>query len=257
MSDDKSTQINKALGALGTLERATEFQTFLLLSSLAAALNISLTLTHQTNLVGFSWRYAKDNLPIGQGLVFLTGFTLYMSCVAHILRYIADQLAGPLVISVTMTLRSLDRSWSTHGRPTNMVRSNELLEAARDEEDGTYLAMHNEHSGKRVEADAAAWRTASLSFGLLVLLAVDATLPANASLSMGFIHFLNSAFANLGTFIGWLVALVLFASWLFRFIEDDYDRGWVTCPKLYAKLERERQKEEQERRSAVHRTTFD
>lgn len=143
------------------------------------------------------------------------------------------------------------------GQSTNMVRPNELLEAARDEDDGTYLVMHNEHLGKTLEADAAAWRTSSLSFNLLVLLAVDATLPANSSLSISFIHFLNSAFSNLGIFIGWLVVLVLFASWLFRFIEDDYDRGWVTCPKLYAKLERKRQKEEQERRSAVHRTTFD
>ncbi|NIF72050.1 hypothetical protein F3J16_17920 [Burkholderia sp. Ap-962] len=138
-----------------------------------------------------------------------------------------------------------------------MVRAHELLVAARDEEDGAYLALHNGHKDKRREDSAAAWRTASLSFGLLVLLAVDATLPADTSLSMSFIHFLNSAFTNLGTLIGWLVVLVLFASWLFRFIEDDYDHGWVTCPKLYAKLERERQKEEQERRSAVHRATFD
>ena len=257
MSDDKSTQIDKALGALGTLERATEFQTFLLLSSLAFALNITLTLTHQTNLVGFSWQYAKDNLPIGQGLVFLTGFTLYMSCIVNILRYVADQLVGPLVISLASSLGSTQRSWGIRGRPTNMVRANELLEAARDEEDGTYLALHNEHTDKKGEGDAAAWRTASLSFGLLVLLAIDATLPANASLSTVVIHFLNSTFTNLGIFIGGAVVLVLLASWLFRFIEDDFDRGWITCPKLYAKLERERQKKEQEQRSAAHRNAFD
>lgn len=55
-----------------------------------------------------------------------------------------------------------------------MGRAHELLEAARNEEDGAHSPC------TRREDNAAAWRTASLSFGLLVpFLAVDAALPAN------------------------------------------------------------------------------
>lgn len=255
MSDDKTTQIDKALGALGTLERATEFQTFLLLTSLAIALNATLTLTHQTNLVGFSWQYVRDHLSIGQGLVFLTGFTLYMSCIVGILRYFADQLISWPVISLASFFRSYDAEAISRRRhrPNNRVLSSELLKAARDEDDGAYLALYNDHMDKRGIEDAAAWRTASLSFGLLVLLAIEATLPTDGSLSADFVRFLNSACSGLGNFIGVVVILVLLASWLFRFIEDDSDRGWIVCPKLYAELERERQKEEQERQTAIHR----
>lgn len=255
MSDDKTTQINKALGALGTLERATEFQTFLLLASLAVALNTTLTLTHQTNLVGFSWQYVRDHLPIGQALVFLTGFTLFMSCIVGILRYLADQLISWPAISITSFFRSYDADAISRRRhrPNNRVRPSELLEAARDEDDGDYLAQYNDYMEKRGVEDAAAWRTASLSFGLLVLLAIEATLPANASLSADFVQFLNSACGGLGNFIGVVVILVLLASWLYRFIEDDSGRAWIVCPKLYAKLERERQQEEQERQTAIHR----
>jgi hypothetical protein len=257
MSDDKTTQIEKAIGALGTLERATEFQTFLLLASLAIALNITLTLTHQTNLTGFSWQFVRDHLPIGQALVFLTGFTLFMSCIVGILRYIADKFVYWPVSSLASFFRSYDAdAISRRGhRPNNRVRPSELLQAARDSDDGEYLAQHNDYMEKRGVEDAAAWRTASLSFGLLVLLAIEATLPADASLSADFVHFLNSACSGLGNVIGVVVILVLLASWLFRFIEDDSDRRWVVCPKLYAKLERERQKEEEERRTAIYRNT--
>ena len=254
MSDDKTTQIDKALGALGTLERATEFQTFLLLASLAVALNITLTLTHQTNLVGFSWQYVRNNLPIGQAMVFLTGFTLYMSCIVGILRYVADQLVSWPAISIASFFGKYDADAISRrrDRPNNAVLASELLEAARNEDDGAYLALYNEHRDKRSAADAAAWRTASLSFGLLVLLAIEATLPANASLSADFVHFLNSTFRGLGNCIGAVLVLVLLASWLFRFIEDDSDRGWIVCPRLYAQLERERQKEEHEQRTAMY-----
>ncbi|WP_321930703.1 hypothetical protein [Paraburkholderia guartelaensis] len=255
MNDDKTTQIDKALGALGTLERATEFRTFLLLANLAIALNTTLTLTHQTNLVGFSWQYVRDHLPIGQALVFLTGFTLYMSCVVGILQYFADQLVSWPVISLASFFRSYDAEANSHRRhrPNNRVLSSELLEAARDEDDREYLEQYNDHMDKRGVEDETARRTASLSFGLLVLLAIEAALPANASLSATFVRFLNSACSGLGNFIGVVVILVLLASWLFRFIEDDSDRRWVVCPKLYAKLERERQKEERERQTAIHR----
>lgn len=257
MSDEKTTQIDKALGALGTLERATEFQTFLLLASLAIALNITLTLTHQTNLVGFSWQYIRDHLSIGQALVFLAGFTLYMSCIVEILRYFADLLVSWPLISIVFFFRSYDaEAISRRGhRPNNRVLSSELLEAARDDDDGEYLAQYNDHMGKRGADDAAAWRTASLSFGLLVLLAIEATLPDNASLSADFVIFLNSACSGLGDVIGVVVILVLLTSWLFRLIEDDSHREWILCPKLYAKLERKRQKEAQERQAAIHRNS--
>lgn len=255
MSDDKTTQIEKALGALGTLERATEFQTFLLLASLAIALNITLTLTHQTNLTGFSWQFVRDHLPIGQALVFLTGFTLFMSCIVGILRYFADKLLWWPVSSLASFLRSHDAyAKSRRGyRPTDRVRPSELLKAARDSDDGEYLAQYHEYMEKRGVEEAAASRTASLSFGLLVLLAIEATLPTDASLSADFVHFLNSARSGLGNFIGTVVILMLLASWLFRFIENDSDSRWVVCPKLYAKLERERQKEEEKQRTAIHR----
>jgi hypothetical protein len=254
MSDDKNTQINKALGALGTLERATEFQTFLLLASFAVALNTTLTLTHQTNLTGFSWQYAKDNFPIGQGLVFLAVFALYMSCIVGTLRYVVELFVGPLVTSYIRSSRPEPRR--TRDRPSNMVHVSDLLEAARDEAEGdAYLAMHNDHLDKRREEEAAAQRAASLSFGLLLLLAIEAMQLGNASLSISFIHFLNSVFPRLGAFIGGLVVLILLILWLSRFIEDDSYRDWVTCPKLYIKLEREQQKKEQEQVAALHRNT--
>lgn len=254
MSDEKSTQIDKALGALGTLERATEFQTFLLLGSLAVALNISLTLTHQPNLVGFSWQYVRDQLPIGQALVFLTGFTLYMSCLVGILRYFVDLLVSWPVTWLASFFRSSDADAMSRSRdrPTNRVLSSELLEAARNSDDGAeYLAQYNDHIGKQHIEDAAASRTASLSFSLLVLLAVEATLPTTASLSAGFVRFLNLACSGLGNIVGVVVILVLLMSWLYRFIDDDLHRGWILCPKLYAKLERARR--DLERATANHR----
>jgi hypothetical protein len=244
MSEERSTQIDKALGALGKLERATEFQTLLLLGSLAVALNISLTLTHQLNLVGFSWQYVRDQLPIGQALVFLTGFTLYMSCLAGILRYFVRQLVSWPVISLASFLRSYDAdaTFRRRHRPNHRVLSSELLEAARDSDDGReYLAQYNDHIGKQNGEDAVAARTASLSFGLLVLLTAEATLPRTASPSAGFVRFLNLACSGLGNIVGVAVILVLLMSWLHRFIDDDFHRGRILCPKL----ERARRDQEQ------------
>lgn len=241
MTDDKSTQIDRALGALGTLERATEFQTFLLLSSLAISLNISLTLTHQTNLVGFSWQYVRDYLPIGQALIFLTGFALYMSCIVGVLRYIVDELVRWPVESLASFIRTDTTGAKTYWgvRPTNMVRPYDLLNAARYEESGEYLEKYMEYIKKREMQNAASWRTSSLSFGLLVLIIADATLPAKASLTGNFVRFLDSACNGLGIFIAVFVILVLLVTWLFRFIENNNEYEWIIFPKLYEKLEKE------------------
>ncbi|WP_233864269.1 hypothetical protein [Paraburkholderia adhaesiva] len=91
--------------------------------------------------------------------------------------------------------------------------------------------------------DATAWRTASLSFGLLLLIVIDITLLGNTSLSMGLVIFLNSSLSYLGNVVGTVVVLLLLASWLYRFIADDVDRDWVVSPKLHAELERERREE--------------
>lgn len=255
MNDDKSTQIDKALGALGTLERATEFQTFLLLSSLAISLNISLTLTHQTNLVGFSWQYVRDHLPIGQALIFLTGFALYMSCIVGVLRYIVDELVRWPVVSLASFIRTdaTDAKMYWGGRPTNMVRPYDLLNAARYDDSGDYLAQYMEYIKKRDIESAASWRTSSLSFGLLVLIIADATLPTNASLTGSFVHFLDSAWSGLGVFIAVFVILVLLVTWLLRFVENDNEYEWVICPKLYDKLEREFRENKQKQQDAIYR----
>lgn len=253
MSEEKESQISKALGALGTLDRATEFQTFLLLASFAIALNITLTLTHQTNLAGISWQYAKSNLPIGQVLIFLTGFALFMSCLVGILRYVVDQVVLYPVITITSFLRMHSTDRYRRERPKNWVRPHELLNAARTDEDDAYLEQYNSHMNKKRERDAAAWRTASLCFGLLVLLLIEATLPATSSLSASFVRFLDSVYVHLGDFVAMLVVAVLVFSWLYRFIEDDFDNDWVICPRLYAKLEAERRQKEEELRATTHR----
>jgi hypothetical protein len=242
MSDEKDRQLDKMLGALGTLERATEFRTFLLLACFTIALNISLTLTHQTNLAGITWEYVRVNFPIGQALIFLTGFTLFMSLVAGVLRFVIDELLHIPVIYVAVSVRrhltSADER--PRGRPTDMVRPYELLIAARKYQDDTYLEQYNIYQEKKDVSEAAAWRTASLSFALLLLLLLDVTLPVSGSISANFVRFLNAYYNHLGDFIAVLVVMTLVGAWLYRFFENNFDKDWLVCPRLYAKLEDER-----------------
>ncbi|QUP54455.1 hypothetical protein GO998_12195 [Ralstonia syzygii] len=248
MSEEKENQISKtvvsALGSLGTLERATEFQTFLLLACFAAALNIALGLVHQTSLPEFSWQYAKSNLPIGQALVFLTGFALYMSCISGIIRHLADQLVCYPAISVASFARRLTRPdhWYDRERPTHRVRPYELLDAAQAEGGDEYLKQYNEHMNGRMAGDASVSRAASLSFSLLLLIIFENVLPGVRSLSAGLVHLLNAVLDPLGTAIGIAVIVVLLLVWLYRFIDDDYLDGWVVSPRLSAQIEADRRR---------------
>lgn len=253
MNDEKDRQIDKMLGALGTLERATEFRTFLLLACFSIASNVALTLTHQTNLAGITWEYVRFNFPIGQALIFLTGFTLFMSLVIGVLRYVADELLHIPVIHAAVSVRThLTRADERpRGRPTEMVRPYELLAAARNYEDDTYLEQYNIYQERKRVSEAAAWRTASLSFALLLLLPLDVTLPASGSLSVSFVRFLNASYNHLGDFIATLVVMTLIGVWLFRFIEKDFDKDWVVCPRLYVKLEEERRQQDEKLRAAA------
>ncbi|WP_157661628.1 hypothetical protein [Burkholderia ubonensis] len=237
MSEDRDSQIGKALGALGALERATEFQTFLLLSSFSLSLNIALTWSHQINLVGFSWQYVKSSISIGQALIFLCGYALFMSYIVEVLRYFADQLVSGPAIWAAVRLQSGEAGSGGRWRPNNRVRPSELLDAAKNEGDDSYVDLYRDHEDKKRAENAAAWRSASLSFGLLILIIFDLTLPAGCSLSIKFVEFLNSACHNLGDVSAILVVGILVFSWIFRFVEDDLASDWVLCPKLYKKLE--------------------
>lgn len=241
MADNQSTQIEKMLGALGTLERATEFKTFLLLANLAISLNISLTLSHQTNLVGFSWQYVRDHLPVGQALVFLAGFALYMSCFVWAFRFIADSLFIFLKKELTDFIYkgSPQSNQRSQIRPNNMVRPHELLNAARYVDGEDYLLKYNDYIKEKSQENSSVLRTATLSFGLLLLIMVEAVLPDKTSLSGGFVNFLNSIFNGLGNSIGISVILILIFGWLFRFIAEDSKSEWIVCPKLYLELEQE------------------
>ncbi|QTO19077.1 hypothetical protein [Burkholderia seminalis] len=256
MSEDRDDQVVKTVGALGTLERATEFQTFLLLANFVFAINIALTISHHDGLMNFSWEYAKHNLPIGQILVFVMAFALYMSCVVGILRYFTDQIVGYPAIAVTSFLRGRfsGQSVDRYVRPNNMVRPYDLLRAAKDEGGDEYLDQYKEYERKEREGDAMAWRAASLSFALLVLLLIDVDLPSPNSLSIEIIHGLNAVYANLGGVVAALVIAVLLFSWLYRFIDDDWPNKWVINPRLYAKLEAEEQRRKEEERKAMQRS---
>ncbi|MBU9693775.1 hypothetical protein KTF23_28490 [Burkholderia multivorans] len=256
MSDNSDDRVIKAVGALGTLERATEFQTFLLLANFVFALNFSLSVAHQKGLMNFSWEYAKENLPIGQALVFVMTFALYMSCVVGILRYFADQIVGLPAIKISSFFHEhfSEHDTSRYRRPADMVRPYDLLRAARVEGNDEYLEQYKEYENKRREGDAMAWRAASLSFALLVLLAVDAALPNPNSLSIEILHGLNSVYGHLGDFIAVLVIGVLLFSWLYRFIENDWPGKWIINPRLHEKLEAEEQRRRDEERRAMERS---
>ena len=244
MGDEKVGQLDKALGALGTLERATEFQTFLLLASMALALNISLSLVHHTSLTGASWEFAKTSVPVGQVLVFLTGFALFMSCIVGVLKYIAEQIVFHPVVWVAVLLRVHGSSDSyRYRRPAHHVRPYELLREASKDGGNEFLELYNDYDEQKRKSEVAETRTATLSFAVLVLVLIELALPSDSALSANVIQFLNGKFVHLGDTTATVVVIVLLLSWLQRFIADDLAHSWVLCPKLCKKLEADRERE--------------
>ncbi|MFM0732825.1 hypothetical protein PQQ52_20325 [Paraburkholderia sediminicola] len=247
MSDDKDGYITKVMGALGTLERASEIQTFMLLSTFAIAANIALTLTHQQNLAGFSWQYAKSNVPFGQVLIFLCVYTLYMSCGVGILRAVIDPIA--LKISRPVTKLFGDSPTQSNWRLTDHVTPMDLRITARTAEDDFYLTVLEAYEERKRERESGAWRTASLSFSLLALLLIELCLPSGSSLSAALVVFLDNILRHAGDAIAFVVITVLLILWLSQLHEADQSVDWVFCPRLYNKLqEQEAQLAEQRKR---------
>jgi hypothetical protein len=255
MSETKESQISKVLGALGTLERATELKTFLLIANFAVALHLALTWTHQTTLGKVVFDYSKINFPVGEALIFLTLFTFYMSIGMGILRY----FAGLIVMYPMMYISRIHRWLSVRddnlprGRPENYVLRGELLDAAQADESGEYLKLYHEHTAEKRRNEKSALQTKSLSFGLLLLLSWDATLPEPLSLSRNVIGFFNSVLPYSGDTLAWVVVGVLLISWLHDFFEDDYWKMWVLCPRLYCQLKIKQEEKEKEMKKTMER----
>lgn len=243
MANDNFPVPTSSSSVLSILERLTHFPTVLLVLAFLLALDTAISLGYQGTLMSFSWDFAQRHITIGDALIFLFAFGLYMSIGATIVRSIADQLAMITVQPLWYKLFPEDDS----SRPprSGVVRPWKLREVAHIEQNKFYLDIYNEHAALMRVNEKFEWHLASTAFACLLLGGINYVVLPNLGYS-SFTRLSASNFPAAWAWISGILSLLLSAIWLLPMLRDHRSGEWVYCMSLYQKLEDEKRRAREE-----------
>lgn len=243
MANDNSSGPPPSSSVLSILERLTHFPTVLLILAFLLASDIAISFGYQGTLMSFSWDFAQRHITIGDALIFIFAFGLYMSIGAAIVRYIADQLA--MVTVQPLWYKLFPENDSSKPPRNGVVRPWKLREVAHIEQNKFYLDLYNEHAAMTSENEKIEWHLASTAFACLFLGGINYVVLPRLGYSSS-TYLFASNFPAAWVWISGLLSLLLSAIWLMPMLRDHRSGEWVYCMSLYQKLEDEKRRAREE-----------
>lgn len=231
-SDVPSPSAGKMADGLAFLENVTKFRIALLLMSITLAADIAMSCSGRGGVLALNWGMLQSSITIGEMVVFLVAYSMFMAILAIGLRLAMEALWFTLQSRFPF-LSAGDRFWRNRD-PKRHVFPSAVRSLAIREKDPFAMKVYEDHM-----RDAAQWRKqweelVNLSFSCAFLIGLDLWLPDGRS-SLGDIRHLLASHADTwgGRRAGYLfdlLWLVVAAPWCVHLYRPDGFPDWIDYP---------------------------
>jgi hypothetical protein len=236
-------------GLFATIEKATDFNFFLLATTFVLFLDSVLVLLHDKGIIDVIQNSSNLNLSLALevSLIFL-GFSFCMSIILPAVGSFLDAIYIEYISGWFMRLGTIgqsDENRIDYRRKHNCVRPQEILDAAHEQQSSFLLNIYEQHWTDYLEQLRASRLSAFYSFSLAVLVIVNYWYISGAT--SGSIMRATTARFDSSAII--FCALIFLSILTYRrFHLHDRDSSWLYHPPLYRELlkEEERRKAELE-----------
>lgn len=218
-------------GFIGLTEQSTKFSFCLALSSLALFSDLTLAITGKGNLAALRLDDFGTSLNIGYIILFIIGYSIFMSCFVSVTKVIFDWFA----ISIFMIFKI---PLILHDRPSkySYVNEDELLDYAQKTQDSIAFQILEKEKETHENEHANMQKASYLSFSCLILIFLHLIIPEQqSSLKIAFWNSFSLAdeqHSNISIIISQLFllgSLALTAPWIFSLFYSQRTL-WIKYP---------------------------